>query len=351
MTTDDNYIKMIKNYLGDDAPLVENSNNPFKKALLKLAPCSREDEHNERFSIWMAFEYMLKQEGPEKKFMTSKKFDLIKGDLKTQAGTLSEIIAYYSLCVAGFQVEYQHTGNTPTADYKVTTPEGEQVIIEVTCRGLCDEAQNKIEKSRKALDEKVKNNRDLNQGVFVGELQVIRPYGYSADSCTADAISKICSMKKEEHQLSEKLPSILWADFGVTGDFEMAEELFYPLNSWNGCITSGHFWYGFYGKKGLPIYTSFSVNNENNISLGKIEKMKHDGRFNQKTKLAGCIFRCSSDSFFYEHPEPLNPISDKFRRRLLALPHFSIEKSLANFYPGLVKEQCEKIEKFIKSFY
>ena len=155
----------------------------------------------------------------------------------------------------------------------------------------------------------------------------------------------------EEHQLSEGLPSILWADFGVTGDFTTVGGLFYPLNSWNGCITSGHFWYGFYGRKGFPIYTNFSVNNENNITLEKVEKMEHDGRFNQETKLSGCIFRCSSYSFFYEHPEPLNPISDNFRKRLLLLPKFSIEKSLANFYPGLVKEKNEQIEKLIKSFY
>ncbi len=351
MTTVDNYIQIIRNYLGDDASIVENSENPVRKALLKLDPCSREDERNERFSTWMAFEYMLKQGGPEKDFMALKKSDLVNGDLKTQRGILSEIIAYYYLCTAGFHVEYQNTDNKPTADYKVTTPKGEQAIIEVTCRGICDEAQNKMEASRNELDEKVKNNKDKNQRVFIGDPQIIRPYGYSSDSCTADAISKICSMKKEEHQLSEDLPSVLWADFGVTGDFTTVGGLFYPLNLWNGGITSGHFWYGLYGKTGFPIYTNFSINNENNISLGKIEKMKHDGRFNQKTKLSGCIFRCSSDSFFYEHPEPLNQISDDFRKRLLMLPRFSIEKSLANFYPGMVEERNKQIEKLIKSFY
>lgn len=351
MTTDDNYIQIIRNYLGNEISIVENSENPIRKALLKLDPCSREDVRDERYSTWMAFEYMLKQEGPEKDFMALKKSDLLNGDLKTQVGTLSEIIAYYCLCRAGFKVEYQSTDDKPTADYKITSPEGEQAIIEVTSRGLCDEAQGKIKEAKQALDEAVKNNKDPNQRIHIVCPTIIRPYGYSSDSCTADAISKICSMKKEEHQLSEGLPSILWADFGVTGDFTTAGGLFYPLNSWNGCITSGHFWYGFYGRKGFPIYTNFSVNNENNITLEKVEIMKHDGRFYQKTKLSGCIFRCSSYSFFYEHPEPLNPISDNFRKRLLLLPKFSIEKSLANFYPGLVKEKNEQIEKLIKSFY
>lgn len=348
MTSVDNYIQIIRNYLGNDASIVENSKNPFRKVLLKLDSCSRKDERDERYSIWMAFEYMLKQEGSERDFMELKKSNLVNGDLKTQVGILSEIIAYYCLCRAGFKVEYQSTGDKPTADYKITSPEGEQAIVEVTSRGLCDEAQSKIEESKQALNEAVKNNKNPNQRVHIVGPTIIRPYGYSSDSCTADAISKICSMKKEEHQLSEGLPSILWADFGVTGDFTTVGGLFYPLNSWNGYITSGHFWYGFYGRKDLPIYTNFSVNN---TTLEKVEIMKHDGRFNQKTKLSGCIFRCSSYSIFYEHPEPLNPISDYFRKRLLLLPKFSIEKSLANFYPGMVKERNEQIEKLIKSFY
>ena len=101
----------------------------------------------------------------------------------------------------------------------------------------------------------------------------------------------------------------------------------------------------------MPIYTNFSVNNENNLSLGTVEIMKHDGRFNQQTKLSCCIFRSSNNSFFYENPKPQNPISDKFRKRLLKLPHFSVEKSIANFYPRMIDEQNMQIEKLIKSFY
>jgi len=184
---------------------------------------------------------MLENDDTTKDFMKTKKRELVNGDLKSQRGTLSEIIAYYYLSEAGFKVEYQKKNNTPTADYMITSPEGEKAIVEVTCRGLCDNAQNLI--TGKKLDRQLKTKMSIEGPT------IIKTYGYSNDSSTADAISKICSMKNEEHQLSDNLPSILWADFGVTGDYLTLLGLLYPLNSSKGCVTSGHLWYGFYGKK------------------------------------------------------------------------------------------------------
>lgn len=150
--------------------------------------------------------------------------------------------------------------------------------------------------------------------------------------------------------MSDTLPSILWIDLGVTGDFMTGADLIYPLNSWKGSITSGHFWYAFYGKKDDPIYTDYLKYDERNVRQGTLESMKHDGRFNQETKLSGCLIRCNNYSIFYEHPSHPHPISSAFRNRLLKIPHFSFEKSIANFYPGMVKEQNKVFEKYIYAF-
>jgi hypothetical protein len=345
-----NYIKIIEDFLKNDIDIIRNSKGHLLQKFLALPSVPSNDESKEFYTVCRALEFMENSDENTKSFLKNKRHDLIFGDSKSQSATLAEIIAYYCLVEAGFYVEYQETSQNPSADFIVTDPQGEKAIIEVRCRLLCDEAIKEMNAVDTNLEEKIQEVQKKGGGVVFGEPKIIRPYGYSKDSCTADAISKICSMKQEEHQMSDTLPSILWADFGVTGDFSTTGDLFYPLNSWKGALTSGHFWYAFYGKKDYPIYTDYSKYDELNVSHGSIEKMQHNGRFNQNTKLSGCLLRCSQNCFFYEHPNPMQPISDCFRKRLLNLPHFSIEKSLVNFYPNMVKEQNTILEKYIEAF-
>lgn len=344
------YVKLIEDFLKNDIEIVRKSKGHLLQKFLALPSAHPCGEIEEFYTVCYALKFMENFDENTKSFLEHKRSDLIYGDLKSQSATLAEIIAYYYLLEAGFRVEYQSTSKVPSADFIITDPQGEKVIIEVRCRLLCDEAIEEMNTVDANLEEKIQEMQKNGGGVVFGEPKIIRPYGYSKDSCTADAISKICSMKQDEHQMSDTLPSILWADFGVTGDFNTAGGLFYPLNSWNGALTSGHFWYAFYGKKDYPIYTDYSKYDEINVPAGTIEKMQHNGRFNGNTKLSGCLLRCSQNCFFYEYPNPIRPISDCFRKRLLNLPRFSIEKSLANFYPNMVKEQIMILEKYIKSF-
>ena len=339
----------IRDFFGADVILIEaDPNHPLHNAVLGKRKANKIDYS--LATIQTSFTYILNvRKKGLKDWLESTKPRLLKGDIKDKKSAVAEIIACYSLSCAGFEVLPQPTSSTPSADFLCKDPEGNEFIVEVYCRNLCDDAIQAMGNSLIALDAKIKANGNKH-GVYVGEPTEIRPWGHSDDTCTEDAISKVCSIKQREHQLTESLPSIIWVDIGITGNFSLGGTGFTsPLNSFNECITSGHYWYGLYGKKGLPVFTGHYVELQHKRPP-EITAMQHNGRFIKSPQLSAVIFRFEDAEVLFENPSSNNPIQDTIRQRMLNLPRFKLGHSLANFYPNMVKEQNAVFEKYIKSF-
>lgn len=120
------------------------------------------------------------------------------------------------------------------------------------------------------------------------------------DSVQANLISRVCAMKKDEHQIPEDRPALLIADFAHFGGPVGAEFLksgqSAPLESGHQGITCGSIWYGMYGWKGAPIFEEGSH---------RLVSMGHDGRFRisgpKKSKLSAVLVVFSDSAVLLEN--------------------------------------------------
>ncbi len=59
----------------------------------------------------------------------------------------------------------------------------------------------------------------------------------------------------------------------------------FPLRTWHEKVYSGELWYGFYGKKGIPIFEGLSS-----------VLMRHPGRYRDNSKIDACIVSFRQDT-------------------------------------------------------
>ena len=339
--------QFLRDFLGDVALIENDPEHPLYNMIVGKKSGVKIDYDFE--TIQMSFKYILNsKEKVLVNWLETTKKRLLRGDLKDKKAAVAEIIACYSLSVAGFEVVPQKISSISTPDFLCKDTDGNEFIVEVYSRNFSDDAIQSIQKGRIALDDKIKKN-DNKSGIYM-EVTEVRPWGNSKDPCTEDAISKVCAIKQQERQLKDNIPSLIWVDIGITGNFFLGGTGFIPpLNSFNTYITSGHYWYGLYGKEGLPIFTHHYVELGYKIPP-EMTKMQHDGRFVKSKQLSGMIFRFEGAEVLFENPASNNPIQNATRIRMLKLPHFKLEHSLANFYPNMVEEQNAVFEKYILSF-
>jgi len=119
------------------------------------------------------------------------------------------------------------------------------------------------------------------------------------DNTQYEAVSKFSGIKecKEGKQFSKDAISILWIDLNdpTIFPFSLAEQC-QPILTFNGKITSGAFWYAFYGKKGDWIYNDFG------FSLCNAVKMEFDGRFKRGTLIDFVIFDAFTEKYLFQNP-------------------------------------------------
>lgn len=277
-------------------------------------------------------------------WLNSLKPRLLENDMKNVKATIGEIIAYAELINAEYTVIPQPTGKAPSPEFIVKDSENNEFVVEVFSKQMCEEATNRIGSSQKNIEQASSENCSK---VFT-DIQVIRPYGYSDDSVAEDAISKITAIKGGEHQSSLNKPFIVWVDIQNSSDFILGNPDFAEaITSWNGRITSGHFWYGLYGKKGLSIFNNYGIYD----TLGEREfyQMKHDGRYLKSKTISGVFFKFEKAVIFFENPTATNKISNATRAQLTKIYGFDFGKSLIDFAENLVQEKVDTLYKEIEA--
>ena len=70
------------------------------------------------------------------------------------------------------------------------------------------------------------------------------------DTIGLDAISKICSIKQDETQIDDSVPTVYYVDLQtIIPEFSTLYN-YKPINSFSGRISSGVYWHAMYGKSG-----------------------------------------------------------------------------------------------------
>jgi hypothetical protein len=240
-------------------------------------------------------------------------------DWTASESALAEIRACGSLLGAGYPVvlggKNTNTGAKP--EFHITL-DGVETIVEVWNR-----------------------NRPAN---FVSGSGTVTPFGAPdpakpGDSVLTNVIQRVAGIKDREHQAADAQPFVVWADLQSvdTMRFDYSDHLA-PLMNDRGRLESGGYWHGLYGCKGDPLFE---------IGSAKIASMLHDGRYyatmkhGKKTRLSGVFFASPRTTAFMEHPEPINPVPNGFRKLLINVDRFEMGVSLANWTDGLVAQTVE----------
>lgn len=258
---------------------------------------------------------------------------LLQDNMNNVRAAIGEVVAYAELLHADFIVKPVTTTNHPTPEYVVTDNNNNEFIVEVFSKQFCKEAVRRIGTSQESLEQI--GNRG--SGIFI-DIQEVSPYGYSNDSVTEDAISKICAIKETEHQALPDKPFIIWVDIQNIGDFFLGDQDYAnPITSWRGTLTSGHYWYGMYGKKNLPVFNDYAIFSHRGEK--KTYPMQHDGRFLSSKKISGMFFKFEKSIIFFENPNAEQKISMSTRHQLTMFRDFDLGKSMVDFSDGLVKQK------------
>ncbi len=271
-------------------------------------------------------------------WLDKKKPRIIGENLTDAAAALAELRAYGSLLAAGYTVKPVHEKRAKGGTAEFIISEGNfSAIVEVHAKQFFEETEKELVQHNKWVSAQPKL-----PGVSSYE-HVVHPFGKPTpgkpgDTVTANAISRICGIKPREHQLSERMPSILWEDFQdlYTWNMSMTVAQFRPIISWNGHLTSGALWYALYGWNGAPIFENCHYSHLDMPS--QIGRMRHDGRFLQATKLSAVIISLPSATILAESPVKERHPPREIRLRFLGLPHAAIHHSIAEWTEGLVRQ-------------
>lgn len=252
------------------------------------------------------------------------------------SSTLGELRSYGYLLMTSLNIKPQGAKKGP--DF-IIEKDNDRIYIETKTNLMCDNFRDKLEENKRG-------------GVTI-KVSETDPYGLpnpnkSYDGVTTNAISRICSIKQDEHQLSKTKPSIYWVDIqDLCYCRSIFSELSYcsPIGSFQEEITSGHIWYGLYGWEGAPVFEGFNEVDNN------IKRMEHNGRFLKSDKVSAFIFSFPNGTVFMENHRAKNKVPSWFKNRLLYVNRFSIEYSLFNFEHPPLSDYIEYCKCYLERIY
>ncbi|WP_268627154.1 hypothetical protein [Paenibacillus alvei] len=258
-------------------------------------------------------------------------------DFSTSSAALGEVRAYGYLLEAGFDVSDIPTQKKATPEFHCSSGNIE-FLVEVHSKQMHGDETTALRKFNESKTERnFKACREI----------VITPFGKAkqGESTTQNAISKLCSIKQKEHQLSESIPSIVWMDFqDEIWDNVFRPDSALPIRSFNGQFTSGELWYAFYGWKNAPIYENHTF--EESIEQRPLS-MGHEGRFCNGSIINSIVVSFPRHTIFFENPYK-NSMNNIFPMKIwetfVRIPWFSVEYSWTRRFKGNLKKQIQ-IEK------
>lgn len=276
-------------------------------------------------------------------------------DPEEAASALAEVRAYGGLLEAGFNVQPIPTSSTPTPDFCVHADDG-KFVVEVFAKHQ-DASQkaflNDIA-SGNTPDGVHRSKNDLGNASIETTVVELHPGGppdpsKPNDGVQANVISRICAAKGSEAQFPSDMPSVLWIDFTTFGIWpeSLKLEQCSPILSGHHGLTSGAFWYAFFGWRGSPIFEEDFFPNDRVVPMG------HDGRFrlsgSKKSKLSAVVIALHNECTIMENPWAFHPLPNRARRFFERLPWFDLTRSICDWTPGDAKKQIELGEDLIKT--
>lgn len=189
-----------------------------------------------------------------------------------------------------------------------------------------------------------------------GKIFEIFPFGWpdrNIDNVQGEAVSKISSIKQEEHQLSNDAINVLWVDLKdpVLWCLDFGTENFLSLSAFREEITSGAFWNAFYAKKGTFIYDQL----DSKGLSSKIYKMEYNGRFWNNTVLDFVVADTQKNLVIFQNPNRNTDIPNEFYRNIHRFFAFNMELSWLDWpdkgnLSKRVELEIEKIQSYKEAF-
>jgi hypothetical protein len=277
---------------------------------------------------------------------------LATDDHSHASSALGEIRAYGSLLQTwadvspGPKVPYSRV----SPEFGVDAGDG-TVIVEVHTRqldgselqSLADHHREHEEKHREAVRQAQRENRVGN--VVTTAVTEIFPTGApdpakAGDTSVTNTIQRISAIKAKENQIDPERPFVLWLDlhdptvWSLPLDLEFFRPLF--IESREGMVNSGPFWFALYGTKGIPLLHS------RGYDYGSMP-MAHDGRFFQTmkshggpTRVSAVVYSVPNATMLMENPNPRHSLPPRFRAAMLKLPDFRLDLSIIDWEPNTV---------------
>lgn len=283
------------------------------------------------------------------------------GNAEDCAAILAEIRCFGALLESGFEVQPIPTAKRPTPDFEFKIDDHVGVVEVATKQE--DEDQIKRAELLNAGGLPDGAERSMIEGKSVrADFAVIEQHPFGApdptkvgDSTQTNAISRICRIKQNEKQVADGQLALLWLDFRNFGSWPgilKVGDASPLIVGHGGTVTSGPFWYGFYGWKSAPVFE------EAMPGAQRIEQMQHAGRFHGegfRSKFAAAVICLTDSTIIFENPEAEIPLPVTVRNRLTCLPWFDIAHSVVDWQPGdlrtsikLSRSMIEHFESFVR---
>ncbi len=272
------------------------------------------------------------------------------------ASALAEIRCYGAMLEAGFSIHPIPAKSTPTPDFQYDI-HGYTGAVEVATKL---EHTDQVDRARKiaagATPDGVERSTFLApSGKIELTVNEMHPFGApdpnkAGDTAQTNAISRICAIKGKETQTVEGQPSILWIDcrdLGKWPGFLTVEHTSPIISGHAGALTSGLFWYGFYGWKDAPVLEGHSSD------FNSITPMGHDGRFHSdaqtSSRYSAAVICLQKATVLYENPAAPERLPNAMRRAFTRLPSFDISHSVADWKSGDVQRSIELARSMIEA--
>lgn len=273
--------------------------------------------------------------------LATKKRIVQVSDFEECASALAEIRCFGALLEAGFGVTPVPTKKTPTPDFQYQLGEHTGVVEVATKLEHADQ----VDRARKiiageTLEGVERSKYKTSAGTVEMTIAEMHPFGApvpdkEGDTTQTNAISRICAIKGKETQIFDGMPGILWVDFRDLGKWPgllNVEDTSPLVSGHGGSLTSGPFWYGFYGWKGAPVFEGHNSNTP----------MGHYGRFHpdapRRSAYSAALICLDKATVLFENPSATERLPGSVRKALARVPWFDISHSIAEWKDGNVEE-------------
>lgn len=274
--------------------------------------------------------------------------------LSNASSALGELRAYGYLLETGVTVKPKPViaNKRAVPEFEIDAGDG-PVIVEVHSRQLDGEQAQSVGQHHDTLaaEHQVAVEKALPKQPVVtfGELDVV-PFGAPnpakpGDSVLTNAISRIASIKQDEHQIDPGKPFVLWLDLQdpTVWRLPISEEQLAPLytESTDGKVGTGALWFALYGRQNDPMIESSGFSYE-------VRSMLHDGRFFQTmkshcgpTRISAVVYSLPEATVLMENPYAQKPLPPRLRASLLKTPFFRLDRSFCDWDKGVVSARVE----------